>query len=95
MILRVNEKNMFEQKPGYLLSSIAPLEDTVVFQLLLMPDDKRLGLGWWVVGGWGNQVVGFAIPQVADRWLCGDQRPLCGDHRCVALCGIGGCVVTD
>ena len=51
MILRVNEKNIFEQKPGYLLSFIAPLEDTVVFQLLLMPDDKRLGLGWWVVGG--------------------------------------------
>ena len=51
MILRVNEKNISEQKPGYLLSFIAPLEDTVVFQLLLMPDDKRLGLGWWVVGG--------------------------------------------
>ena len=51
MILRVNEKNIFGKKPGYLLSFIAPLEDTVVFQLLLMPDDKRLGLGWWVVGG--------------------------------------------
>ena len=49
MIPCVNEKNIFEQKPGYLLSFIAPLEDTVVFQLLLMPDDKRLG--WWVVGG--------------------------------------------
>ena len=92
MIPCVNEKNISEQKPGYLLSFIAPLEDTVVFQLLLMPDDKRLGLGWWVVGDSGGWV---AIPQVADRWLCGDQRPLCGDHRCVALCGIGGCVVTD
>ena len=93
MIPCVNEKNISEQKPGYLLSFIAPLEDTVVFQLLLMPDDKRLGLGWWVVGG--LRWLGPAIPQVADRWLCGDQRPLCGDHRCVALCGIGGCVVTD
>ena len=92
MILRVNEKNIFEQKPGYLLSFIAPLEDTVVFQLLLMPDDKRLGLGWWVVGGLRWLGLQFHKWRVGG---CGDQRPLCGDHRCVALCGIGGCVVTD
>ena len=44
----------------------------MLFQLLLMADDTRLGLGWK-----GTLVVGrgscSAIPQVADRWLCADR----------------------